>query len=188
MWTKVISFSFFSAPGGKMKKVILYIASSLDGFIARNDGDISWLYCDQDYGYKAFLKTIDAVVMGRKTYEQVLTFGEYPYKGMLGYVVTSRKKLEGPAKQVRLYNGSLSVLVDEIKQKNKKDIWLIGGGQLVSGFLNAGLIDEIVLSIHPIILGKGIPLFPDIRHERSLKLLDSKKFTTGLLQIKYKSR
>src|SRR5215203_3110695 len=124
-----------------MRKVKLFIASSLDCYIAREDGGIDWLFTDADYGYTKFYDSIDTNIQG---------------------------------------------FVTSLTQSIGKDIWLLGGGEIVSVLLNAGLVDEIILSIHPIILGRGIPLLRNIQKEVNLKLENSLSFESGLTQLCYK--
>lgn len=172
-----------------MRKVKLYIASSLDGYIASKDGGIDWLFSDADYGYAKFYNSIDTILVGRKTYDQSLTLDEYPYKGKKVYIFT--RKVEGENKKntydVEYIDEDISDFVRHLIQQpvGKKDIWLLGGGEIVSIFLNADLIDEIILSVHPIILGKGISLFSNIKKRVNLRLLKSIPFESGLLQLYY---
>lgn len=171
---------------GYMRKVKLFIASSLDGYIAREDGSIDWLFTDADYGYKTFYDTIDTILVGRKTFDQSLTFDEYPYKGKKVYVFThaaTGKKTQ--YEDVEYMDTNIPDFVKRLAQSVGKDIWLLGGGEIVSILLNAGLVDEIILSIHPIILGKGIPLFNSIEHEVSLRFQKSMPFDSGLTQLCY---
>ncbi len=168
-----------------MRKLILFIACSLDGCIARENGDVDWLFTDQDYGYAEFLSGIDTVLMGRKTYEQVLTFGEYPYKGVEGYVF-SRKRGNEKDENVAFLSGDVAKFVLGLKQKAGKVIWLVGGGELVHPFVQRDLIDEYVISIHPVILGSGVPLFRSPLPETWLRLGQCRSFDTGLVQLTYK--
>ncbi len=167
-----------------MRKVILFIASSLDGFIARKSGKIDWLFTDQDYGYSDFLKTIGVVIMGRKTYEQALTFGEYPYKGVEGYVF-SRTRAGAKDENVAFVSGDIASFVKALKAKPGKDIWLIGGAGVIQPFLERDLIDEFSISIHPIMLGDGIPLFRAPFPTKKLRFMDCRPFDTGLIQVTY---
>ena len=167
-----------------MRKIILFIAISLDGFIAGKSGEIDWLFTDQDYGYAEFLKTIDVVIMGRKTYEQALTFDEYPYKGLEGYVF-SRSRAGRADENVAFVSGDVGEFVGALKIKPGKDIWLIGGSEVILPFLEQDLIDEFVISIHPLILGDGIPLFRTPFPARKLRLKECRSFDTGLVQITY---
>ncbi|MGI0019677.1 MAG: dihydrofolate reductase family protein [Nitrososphaera sp.] len=168
---------------GFMRKVKLFIASSLDGFIAGEDGSIDWLFDDADYGYAQFYDSIDAVLVGRKTYEQAAGFGEYPFRGKQVYVFTrSPGKKDGNVEFVADAAGFTQKMVG----KQGGDAWLVGGAEIITSLLNAGLVDEIILSIHPVILGKGIPLFKDIEGRHGLKLVDSKAYPSGLAQLRYK--
>jgi dihydrofolate reductase len=172
-----------------MRKVKLFIASSLDCYIAREDGDIDWLFTDDDYGYTKFYDSIDTIIVGRKSYDQSLTFDEYLYKGKKVYVFTRkkvRKKNNNNEQDVEYIDTNIQDFVTSLTQSIGKDIWLIGGGEIVSVLLNAGLVDEIILSIHPIILGTGIPLLRDIQKEVNLKLENSLSFDSGLTQLYYK--
>ena len=164
-----------------MRKIILYIASSLDGFIARKNGEIDWLFSDADYGYKKFYASIDTVLVGNKTYRQSLGFEEAPFKGKQVFVFTH--KPGKPAPGVQFVTNSVG-LVKKLKNAQGKHIWLCGGSQIISVLLNSGLCDEIILSIHPIILGSGIPLF-DVQKEINLKFVKSKSFPSGLVQLHY---
>jgi dihydrofolate reductase len=170
-----------------MRKVKLFIASSLDCYIAREDGGIDWLFTDDDYGYTKFYDSIDTIIVGRKSYDQSLTFDDYPYKGKKVYVFTRKKIRKNNNEQdVEYIDTNIQDFVTSLTQSIGKDIWLIGGGEIVSVLLNAGLVDEIILSIHPIILGTGIPLLRDIQKEVNLKLENSLSFDSGLTQLYYK--
>ena len=170
-----------------MRKVKLFVASSLDCYIAREDGGIDWLYTDADYGYEKFYDSIDTIIMGRKSYEQSLTFDVYPYKGKKVYVFTRKKVRRNNNEQDCEYiDTNIQDFVTNLTQLIGKDIWLLGGGEIVSVLLNAGLVDEIILSIHPIILGTGIPLLKNIQKEVNLKLENSLSFERGLTQLCYK--
>ena len=162
-----------------MRKITLYIACTLDGYIARKDGSIDWLKKyeggSDDYGYSKFYSQIDVVVMGSKTYKQVLTFGDFPHKDRPCYVFTTKKqKLNEYVTFIR----DISL----IKKMNKR-IWLVGGSKLIKTFMKHDLIDEYVITILPETLGEGIPLF---QSEVKLKLVESKSFKSGLVQLKYK--
>ena len=175
-----------------MRKIKLYIASSLDCFIADENGSIDWLFSDADYGYADFYNSIDTILVGRKTYEQFLTFEEYPYKGKKVYVFTHNNAREQKKKKttsdVEYVDKDIPEFVRRLLQQpfsNGGDIWLLGGGEILSLFLNADLVDEIILSVHPIILGKGIPLFNNIEKSVKLRLLESIPFESGLVQLRY---
>ena len=127
-----------------MRKVKLFVASSLDCYIAREDGGIDWLYTDADYGYEKFYDSIDTIIMGRKSDEQSLTFDVYPYKGKKVYVFTRKKVRSNNNEQDCEYiDTNIQDFVTNLTQLIGKDIWLLGGGEIVSVLLNAGLVDEI---------------------------------------------
>ena len=170
------------------RKVVLYIAESLDGFIAKEDNDISWLSIvekpNEDYGYNDFVNTIDTVIMGRKTYEKVLSFGiEFPHKDKKSYVLS--RTLEGTNENVEFYNGNINDLTKMLKSEDGKNIFIDGGAEVVREFRNENLIDEYIISIIPVLLGKGIRLFKDSDMENKLKLIESKVFDSGLVQLRY---
>jgi len=170
------------------RKVVLYIAESLDGFIAKEDNDISWLSIvektNEDYGYNDFVNTIDTVIMGRKTYEKVLSFGiEFPHKFKKCYVLS--RTLEGTNENVQFYDGNINELIKILKSESGKSIFVDGGAEVVREFRNENLIDEYIISIIPVLLGKGIRLFKDADMENKLKLIESKVFDSGLVQLRY---
>ncbi len=164
-----------------MRKITLFIASSLDNYIAREDGEIDWLFSDQDYGYKKFYDSVDTVLLGRKTYETAIKLGE-KFSGKTVYVF-SKKDLE-KTNNVEFVKDPLK-LVKKLINNSGKGIFLEGGSDIISVFLNECLIDEIILSIHPILLGKGIPLFKNVKKELTLNLLESTNFESGLVQLHY---
>jgi dihydrofolate reductase len=165
-----------------MGKIILYIASSLDGYIARENGDVDWLPTNTDSGYDNFYKSIDTVIMGKKTYDQILTFGDYPYKGKKSYVFTRNDSLTKDENVEFVSN------IEEFSRNlvsSKGNIWLVGGSELFSAFLEHKLVDEIILSIIPTVLGKGIPLFQNINQEANLKLIKTTGYS-GFVELTYK--
>ena len=170
------------------RKLILYIATSLDGYIAREDGNIDWLSIvedkNEDYGYREFLSSIDTVIMGRKTYDMVLSFDEFPYPDKKCFVVTRTER--PPDRWVNFWSRDVSELLSMIRRKNGLNIWLVGGGELIHKFSTENLIDEYIVSIVPIILGSGIPLFRKGESEVRLGLLGSSVFPSGLVQLIYK--
>ncbi|MDD4121179.1 MAG: dihydrofolate reductase family protein [Clostridia bacterium] len=172
------------------RKVILYIAMSLDGYIARINGDIDWLDGDgsepnADFGYDEFYNSIDTVIMGRKTYDQVLTFGKYPYKGTRGYVFTSEKRNRN--EDVIFTDENAGPLITKLRKEKGKDIWLIGGAEIIDTFIKKGLIDEYFITVIPCILGEGIPLFKAGRPELKLKLLKHEA-VNGMAMLNYAKR
>lgn len=122
----------------------MFIATSLDGFIAERDGGVDWLFTDGDYGYAAFFDSIETLIMGRRTYEQVLGFGEWPYGEKPTYVFT-RGAPGGDHPHVEFVSGEAGALVEELRRRTSGDIWLVGGAALVSAFREQGLIDEYIL-------------------------------------------
>jgi dihydrofolate reductase len=168
-----------------MRKLKLFIASSLDGYIARPDGGLDWLPTDgDDYGYHDFIANIGTTLMGGKTYRDVLTFGEFPYKNLENYVFSrSRdlKKIPG----VKFVSDHITTFTRDLKTQPGKDIWLIGGGEIIAELYNAGLVDEYIISFIPIILGKGIPMFLSLERPENLQLTDSKTYPTGVVQLTY---
>jgi len=166
-----------------MRKIILGLAVSLDGFIEGPNGEYDWCFTDQDYGLNEFSNRIDALVMGRKTYEMMKGYdGENPWSHAKTYVFSNTLSV---TTGIELLNGDLEEIIKQLKQKNGKDIWLFGGADLTTQFINLDLIDEYWLSIHPILLGAGKPLFHDIASRKKLKLVESKTYETGLVSLKY---
>jgi dihydrofolate reductase len=170
-----------------MRPVILFIATSLDGYIARTDGGIDWLFTDQDYGYREFFSCVDTVVMGRKTYDLSRSFEEYPYAGRAGYVF-SRSRSGQRDEHVQFIAAEPAQFVADLRSRPGKHIWLVGGSELVGDFIRQDLIDEYVISIHPLILGSGIPLFRVPLPAQKLIFRDCTTFDSGLLQVTYSRR
>jgi len=166
-----------------MRKIKLFIACSLDGFIAREDGSVGWLFTG-DYGYRKFYDSVDTVLMGRKTYELGLKLGE-TYREKRTIVFTKRKNIKkvGNAEFVP----DVASFTKKLKAQRGKYIWLVGGSEIVSVLLNSSLIDELQIFVHPIILGKGIPLFSNIKKEVKLKLVKTHAFKDGLVELHYKA-
>ena len=175
-----------------MRILKLYIAASLDGYIARLDDSIDWLENPeytiegQDYGYQNLLKSIDTTLMGYATYKVILGFDmPFHYADKTNYVFT-RTAGRPASEHVSFIHEDPTDFVKSLKQKPGKDIWLIGGGQINTLLLNAGLIDEIYLTTLPIILGEGVPLFADGKQETKLELLRCETFPNGFIQAVYK--
>lgn len=168
-----------------MRKIILGLAVSLDGFIEGPNGEYDWCFTDQDYGMTEFLRRIDTLLMGRKTYEVAAAQGEVsPWKGVTTYVFSSTlTSVNGPHTQ--LVTGDAVSEINAIRSRPGKDIWLFGGARLTASLLEAGLVDELWLSVHPILLGSGKPLFQHMDTRRKLHLLESKTYDTGLVSLKY---
>lgn len=166
-----------------MRRIILGLAVSLDGFIEGPNGEYDWCFNDQDYGLTDFFKSIDTVFMGRKTYEVAVSNGGMnDWKGITTYLFTNTIS-KSPSEDVKLVRNMSEV--NPIINQPGRDIWLYGGSQLTTAFLNAGLVDELWLSVHPILLGSGKPLFQDLDGRKPLKLVESKTYDTGLVSLKY---
>lgn len=165
------------------RKVVLFIACSLDGYIAGKDDDISWLFDDGDYGYREFLATIDTVLMGRRTYDLALQMGPFPYADKECYVFS--RSLMGGDEHAEFVNQPVKEFVDMLREQEGKDIWLVGGSELIAGFMMAGLVDEFIVSVHPMILGDGIPLFKPGIPSCPLRLIGTESFSSGLVQMHY---
>jgi dihydrofolate reductase len=170
------------------RHVVLYIAMTLDGFIATENGDISFLSVVQrpgeDYGYGDFIKTVDTIIIGRKTYDKVLTFaGEFPYGERKCYVLSHHET--GKNKNVEFYNGDIGRLITNIRGTTGKNIFIDGGAEIVFEMMKQNLIDRFIVSIIPHLLGSGIALFKPGRPEQKLKLIRAVTFPSGLTQLWY---
>lgn len=170
------------------RKLILYIACSLDGYIAKPGDDLSFLAKvakeNEDYGYASFLKQIDTVILGRKTYDWVMTqVPEFPHSDLETFVITSSPKAS--IGRTHFYTGKLETLIQELKQQKGLSIFCDGGAQLVNALLKEKLLDELIISIIPILLGDGIRLFNNGFPEQELELCSSKSYDTGLVQLHY---
>lgn len=180
-----------------MRKVKYFVANSLDNYIARKNGVVDWLFMDgTDYGMSEFFKSIDAVLLGRKTYEFALSHSPKPKQkgkskkpkedsGMKSYVF-SRTMKNAPDEGVKVISENAGEFVRNLKTEVGKDIWLMGGGELVRSLLAENVVDQIGLNIHPILLGSGIPLFPEIGKQIDLELLDCKAHKNGCVQVAYR--
>jgi dihydrofolate reductase len=169
------------------RRVRLFIAASLDGYIAGPRGGIDWLFHDQDYGYTEFAASVDTVLMGRKSYEASLAFEPWPYPGMAAWVFTRHPEVFDDDR-VTFTARPPAEVVARIRKEKGKDLWLLGGGALVKAFLDDGLIDEIFLAVHPIVLGRGIPLFPEGTRRTGLRLTGSRAYDSGLAMLRYAVR
>lgn len=169
-----------------MRKVILGLGSSIDGYIARPDGAVDFLFMPKDYSMSDFLSLIDTAVMGRKTYEASLRMGGGGFGTKMAAYVFSRT-LPPPSRSsgVTLIRDSPAPFIAGLRQLPGKHIWLMGGGELARDFLNADLVDEIYLGIVPVLLGEGIPLFPAGFPQRDFSLVENKTFSKGLIALKY---
>ena len=173
-----------------MHKVIVYIAASLDGYIARKDDDMSWLdfyqVAGEDYGYSGFIKTIGTAIMGARTYDQSMRHPERILTNIKTYVLSHRTTPVPSGASVEFYNGDLKALIDRIKNEDNRDIFVAGGGQVVCSFLNEGLVDELLYFVVPVLLKDGIPLYPTLKKEISLNLVETIPYKTGIVKLHYR--
>ncbi|MDF2546319.1 MAG: putative oxidoreductase [Anaerosolibacter sp.] len=178
------------------RRIILDLAVSLDGFIEGLSGEVDWCIMDEDMGFNDFLNGIDTILYGRKSYE---LWGQYApvneaadTERALWELVHSKKKyvfsktLTKIDKKAILINDNIAEEVKKLKKELGKDIWLYGGASLITAFMNLGLVDEYRLSVHPVILGAGKPLFVDIKQRQELKLVDTRRFSSGVVQLCYR--
>ncbi|WP_299406523.1 dihydrofolate reductase family protein [Acaryochloris sp. IP29b_bin.148] len=174
-------------------KVSVFIATSLDGFIARKDGDIDWLNDanatvpeGEDCGYQSFIASVDVLIMGRKTYEQVLSFGPWPY-GQIRVIVMSRSPIQFPVELPACVTHSAEMprmLYDRLVNEGVQHLY-IDGGVTIQRFFAAGLIDELTITVIPILLGEGTPLFGPLERDISLTLIRSRSYDFGFIQLQY---
>ena len=173
-------------------KISVYIAASLDGFIARKNGDLDWLSAadesGEDYGYKEFISSIDLLVMGRHTYEKVLTFGTWPYQDKKVIVLSSSDpRLPGElSDKVEVLNLSPRELLKTLTGRGVAHVYL-DGGNTIQRFLQEGLVDEMTITTIPILIGEGLSLFGPLKHDVKFRLVESKSFGNGFVQSKYRA-
>jgi len=165
-----------------MTKTLVYIATSLDGFVAKENGSIDWLPESSESSYDAFYKSIDTVILGKTTYEQVLTFGEYPYKDKKSFVFTRTSKNNDDNVE---FVSDLAKFVKDGFPGAGTNIWLVGGPKIIASFLKMGVVDEIITTVIPVLLGRGIPLFQNIENEIKLELVKTEKYDQ-LVDLHYK--
>lgn len=170
-----------------MRKVTFGVANSLDNFIARKDHAVDWLVWDDEVAAitAEFWKTIDTVVMGRKTYEVMLKSGTTSYPGVKNYVF-SRTLKEIPDEKVEIIETEASAFVRDLKTVEGKGICVMGGGELAKSLFEARLVDEIGLNIQPVLLGSGIPLFYEMSRQIDLELLNCKPLKNGGVFVLYR--
>lgn len=176
--------------GKSRPKISVYIATSIDGYIASKDGGLNWLTKfnpppenpHEDYGFKYFLSTIDALVMGKNTYQVVTCVDVWPYLGKRVIVLSST--LPSVIPQAEQFSGNLAYLFEKLHSEGIKHVY-IDGGETISQCLNLKLIDLITITIVPVILGSGIPLFKEIKYESWYQLLNAKAYSNGLVQLQY---
>ncbi len=172
-------------------KASVYIATSLDGFIARENGDLDWLppgtdESGEDYGYHDFISQIDCMVMGRGTFEKVLDIGEWHY-GELKVAVLSSKPVDIPphlAETVFWLTGTPQEIVAQLAERGAQHLY-VDGGVTIQGFLAAGLIQELIITTIPVLIGTGIPLFGPTPHDIPLRHVQTTSYKNGMVQSRY---
>jgi dihydrofolate reductase len=171
-----------------MKKVILYIAESLDGFVAKKDGSVAWL--DEfngvpgvDYGYGKFIKNIDTVVQGNTTYQQFKD--NHAGKNHYVFTETPDKYSDDGATFVK---GSPRDFIEKLDERKHHNIWLVGGPKLLSSFLNEGQVDELIIFVMPVLLNDGISLFSGLEKHVKISLIDTTDYPNGVVELKYKAQ
>jgi dihydrofolate reductase len=171
-----------------MRKIILALGISIDGYIARRDGTFDFLFMPKDFmpQFAAFQTSIDTAIMGRKTYDVTKAMGGVGSEPKVRHYVLSRTLPPGERDGVTFVNVSPQKLVDEIRHSKGKDIWLMGGGEIARDFLKADLVDELHLGVVPVLLGEGLPLFPSGFPQRNFALMENKSFSRGMISLKYK--
>lgn len=172
-----------------MARIVYYVAASLDGFIADSAGGVDWLPDAEsgDCGYADFYAGVEALLMGRRTYDQVLSFGEWPYLGKPAYVFTHSPPSDGP-EGVQFVQSNAVDFAQDIVNRHAGLVWLVGGANLADQFRQAGLIDQILLFMMPIILGQGVPLFGGEGSPTRLELDSTETHAGGIAQLNYRLR
>lgn len=172
-----------------MKKIKLYIAASIDGFIARINGDLDWLTeypitAETNYGYDDFFESIDTVIMGGRTYRDILCMDVvWAYKSKTTYVITHSPL--GTKEDIHFITDDIIKTISKLREEEGKDIWLVGGGEIITMLLNEDLVDEMIITYIPVILGNGISLFPNKPKESKWNTQNSILYNNGVLQIEY---
>lgn len=173
----------------KQRKVIVHIAASADGYIARPDGDLEWLTSRPApkgfYGMEAFMKTVDTMVIGRKTYEESLKLGGTFDSTSRTFVFSRQKPPAKIPKGVEFVNEAIGPFISRLREQPGKDIWLMGGGELIASCLDEKVIDEFVVSVVPVFIGDGIPLIARRHRHVPMTLKSVERFDDGLVQLHY---
>ena len=169
------------------REVILFIATSLDGYIAKEDDDLKWLEETEgegDAGYSDMYQSIDTTIMGKRTYDYVMEHAEtFPYPDKKCYVFTNSE--QGSTEYVDFVNEDVVQFTKKLKEQEGSKIWMVGGAGILDAFMKENLIDEYIITVTPHILGSGIPLFKENNPEIDLVLLDTKRYGQ-FVQMHYK--
>jgi len=176
-----------------MRKIALFIAMSLDGYIAKPNDDLSFLKIvekeGEDYGYAEFTDAVDTLIIGRKTYDYVLkNVGSSHYDNGQRHVYVITRTERPKIGRTFFYTGNVTELVKRLKSEKGKNIYCDGGAEVINELLKHDLIDELIISVIPILVGNGTRLFKDGRPEQTLELVTTKTFDTGLAQLYYKRK
>jgi dihydrofolate reductase len=169
-----------------MRNVVLGVGISLDGYIARPNGAVDFLFMPKDYSMADFFATIDTAIMGRKTLDATLQMGGSFGSSTMATFVFSNSKPCGERDGLVFVNESPATFIRQLRKRPGKDIWLMGGGELARTFLNADLVDRLYLGVVPVLLGEGIPLFPSGFPQRDFTLIENKTYSKGLIALTYK--
>lgn len=176
-----------------MRKIIVYIATSADGYIARPDGNVDWLDRPEtagDYGMRSFYRSIDTILWGRKTYEVALGFQKRGIRGsefdpkVRNYVFSRRPPRTRPP-AVEFVAGPIPAFVSRLRATPGKNVWMMGGAGLIASFLDAGEIDEFIIHVIPVLIGEGIPLVAPRHRSVSLTLRSSRRYSDGVVRLHY---
>ena len=176
-----------TVPPRRGRKIVVYVATSADGFIARPDGDVAWLDRPRtagDYGMAAFFKSIDTVLMGRKTYDVALKFGQRSYPRVRNYIF-SRSRHRSSTLGVEFVKEEVGAFARWLRGTEGKDVWMVGGGELIAAFLDEQQIDEFVIHVIPTFIGEGIPLVAPRHRDVSLRLRSARKYSDGAVRLRY---
>ena len=170
-----------------MRRMVAFLALSADGFLARPDGDIGWLNRPEPpggYGMRAFTRSVDTIIMGRKTYDIGRKFGA-PYDPKVKYYVFSRRGRPKTADSVEFVNEDIGRFAARLRRQEGKNVWLMGGGELFAAFLDRGALDELIIYIIPILIGAGIPLLAAARRTTELHLQSTRRYSDGVVRLHY---
>lgn len=161
------------------RNIVMFIAASLDGYIARENDSLDWLFKvegEGDNGYSSFYDTVDTILLGKRTYDWVMEYenGNFPYKDKECYVFT--RTAHEDTEYVKFFHGDLVNFTNELRSKEGGRIWLVGGGEIIHGFLKEKLVDEIIVTVAPVLIGKGIKLFNELDFDTELSLKGIQQF------------